>query len=242
MKKRLEDLSRQAYASGSYRFTGFLSPSDAAAVFETDGAGSAKLWGGAEGCERVMIRFGDPEELGYEVDFPISTLKISPVNPKFAEDLSHRDYLGTLMNLGIERDTIGDMVIRNGEAFIFVSEQIAVFICENVTCVKHTNVRCSCCAGESVEITPEFEEIKLILPSLRMDAMVSKLCNLSRNAASGMFAEGRVLVNGRVCPGVSTAVTEGDVIALRGYGKFIFDGTEGETKKGNLVVSVRKYI
>ena len=260
LKKRLADLSRRAYNSGSYSFTDFLSPSDAALAFETletrktntsgatgaahntDNIKNVKLWGGAEGCERVMVRFGDPYELGYETDFPIKVLKFSPVNPKFAEDLSHRDYLGTLMNLGIERDTIGDIIIQDGVAYIFVADRISDYICENVTCIRHTNIKCGVYDNADIKIQQNFEEVRLIIPSHRLDAMIARLFNLSRNTAATLFAENKVMINGQVCVSGKTSLSEGDVIAVRGHGKFLFTGKDGETRKGNMIVIVNKYV
>ncbi len=242
LKKRLADLSRRAYNSGSYSFTDFLSPSDAALAFDADVPNMIKLWGGAEGCERVMVRFGDPDELGYEPGFPIKVLKFTPVNPKFAEDLSHRDYLGTLMNSGIERDTIGDIVIQGGVAYIFVADRISDYIRENVTCIRHTNIKCEVYDNADIKIRQNLEEVRLIIPSHRLDAMIARLFNLSRNTAATLFAENKVMINGQVCVSGKTSLSEGDVIAVRGHGKFVFTGKDGETRKGNMIVIVNNYV
>ena len=102
-----------------------------------------QLGGGYQDAERVMLRFGGEELMGYEEEFPISCLKVSPVSAKFADVLTHRDYLGALMNLGIERDRLGDILIAGNEAFIFCTSSMADFITENLVKVKHTSVSCS---------------------------------------------------------------------------------------------------
>ena len=84
------------------------------------------LFGGAAGAERVMIRFGDEESLGYEQPFPIAIIKAEPVSPKFAEKLTHRDFLGAILNLGIERSTVGDIIVRESTAYFFVKEDICL--------------------------------------------------------------------------------------------------------------------
>ena len=84
-------------------------------------------YGGTNDCERVMLRFGDGELCGYDEEFPIVCIEISPVSEKFGEALTHRDYLGALMNLGIERSTFGDIVIKDKRAFLFCSEKMAPY-------------------------------------------------------------------------------------------------------------------
>lgn len=245
IKKRFEDLFRQSYTNNSFVFSRFLSPSDAAAAFEVAGEGSMKMWGGAEGCERVMVRFGNPAQLGYEVDFPISLLKISPLNPKYCEALTHRDYLGAFMSLGLERDTIGDIIVKEKTGYAFVCDNIADHICNNTDSIRNTTVVCVKCdgaVGTCVIPGPEFEESTLIVPSPRIDAVISKLYNLSRSEARSLFTAGMVLVNGRNCGNESLTPKEKDVFAVRGYGKFIFDGVGEKTKKGNVMVKVRRYV
>lgn len=251
LKKRFEDLLRQSYESNSYRFTQFLSAIDAAIAYEVADEESVKLWGGTEGAERVMIRFGDVRELGYEVDFPINVLKVSPLNPKFCEELSHRDYLGTLMNLGIERDTIGDIVVKGKEAYIFCAERIAAFIMENVDRIKHTTVRCTQCnlsqsgqtgEGEMIDAAPSLEARRLVISSVRIDTIIARIYSLSRSEARNLFTAGLVLRNGRSCGSESLEPKEGDVFSVRGYGKFVFREKFRETKKGNAVVSVEMYV
>ena len=144
-----------------------------------------------------MIRFGDPEELGYELPFPIVTLLISPVSPKFAERLSHRDFLGALMNLGIERSKLGDIVLRDGEAYLFAREEIAEYIKESLTRVRHTDVRVSLAEcipdGELYRTEPR----RIVLNGERVDAVIAKVYNLSRDEAQRLFAGRLVFINGK---------------------------------------------
>ena len=244
-KKRLEDLYRQSYTNNSYIFSRFLSSSDAAAAYEVADKDTVRLWGGAEGCERVMIRFGDAASLGYEVDFPISTLKIRPVNPKYCEELTHRDYLGVFMSLGVERDTIGDIVTKDKIAYAFVCDSIAGHLCKNIESIKKTTVICAKCDPENespISIEPEFDEKMIIVPSPRIDAVIAKLYNLSRSESRRLFTAGMVLVNGRSCGNESLVPKEKDIFAVRGYGKFIFEGVGEMTRKGNVMVMLRKYL
>lgn len=82
---------------------------------------TAMFSGGVDGCERQILRFGDEESLGYDAGFPICCIEIKPLIEKFADALTHRDYLGALMHLGIERSTLGDIMIRDKTAYLFLS-------------------------------------------------------------------------------------------------------------------------
>ena len=110
-----------------------------------------------------MIRFGSPEELGYEEDFPIVTLKIAPKSEKFADKLTHRDFLGALMSLGIEREVLGDIVIRDNVGYLFAKEDIAEYIKDSLTEIKHTAVRIN-----TADSLPEGELYRIaVLPAYR---------------------------------------------------------------------------
>ncbi len=244
LRKRFEELVRKAYNQSTYYFTDFLSMSDAAIVCDAVREVEYTLFGGADGCERVMARFGNPAQLGYEQEFPIAIIKIEPLLKKFADEFTHRDFLGALMNLGIERDVIGDILIREKTAYVFAAERIAQYIAENLDKVKHTNVKCTCMGTDEIKeaFTVNLREEEVIVPSERLDVILAKLYNMSRNQALDAFRERKVFVNGRLCENNSGSVNKGAVVALRGYGKFIYDGVKYETKKGKLSVSVRMYI
>ena len=132
VRKRLLELSEKSYKENRYVFTDFLNVSQLSAYFEMkrefEQSGSS-VFGGMDGCERCIVRFGSQELLGYEQDYPISILKISPVSRKYAENLNHRDFLGSIIGLGLEREKIGDIFVgrdekSKGEAFVFVVECI----------------------------------------------------------------------------------------------------------------------
>lgn len=247
LMKRFSELSEQSYQNNVFYFTDFLSASDAALVYrKTEGIRIVRdditLWGGAEGCERVMIRFGNEGEFGYSVPFPIQIIKVEPLMKKFADELNHRDFLGALMNLGIERDTIGDIVVKEKNAYVFVVERIADYIQENLSQVKHTSVKCSVLTTMPEEVRPELESVELIVASVRMDSILAKLYHLSRTQAMELFRKKLVLVNGRVYENNSGTPKENDVIAVRGYGKFIYRRIAYDTKKGKQAIVVERYV
>ena len=111
IKKRLIELHERAERSSYYTYTDFLGLMEQSLLVEALGFAKYKAFGGAVGAERVVVRFGNEEDIGYDEPFPISILKITPKSQKFADKLSHRDFLGSLMNLGIERRCLGDIAI-----------------------------------------------------------------------------------------------------------------------------------
>ncbi len=242
LQKRFSELAEQSYQNNTYYFTDFLSATDAALAYTVVEASEFSQWGGADGCERVLLRFGNPEEFGYEIPYPIQILKIEPLIKKFADELNHRDFLGALMNLGIERDTIGDIVVKDKAAYVFVVERIADYIRENLGQVKHTHVKSQVLEEMPEEVKPQLEPVELIVASTRLDTIVAKLYHLSRNQALDLFRKKLVLVNGRIYENNSGNPKDGDVVAVRGYGKFIFRNIQYDTKKGKQAILVERYV
>ena len=95
--------------------------------------------GGYHGAERQMIAFY-PTDLGFYWEYPICCLKIEPKAVKFSEALTHRDYLGTILGLGVERSVIGDILVKEHGAWVFCHNKIADFIMKNLCRVRHTTV------------------------------------------------------------------------------------------------------
>lgn len=244
-KKRLGELADKAYNNSQYLFTGFLSASELDIYYQMERELAyvpVTVFGGTADCERVMLRFGSRELCGYEEDFPIACIEIAPLIEKFGEELGHRDYLGALMNLGIERSTLGDIVILGKHAFLFCTEKMASYIMENLDKVRHTNVRCSI-AGKIPESTVTRLEQKTVqVSALRIDSVIAKIYNLSRSESIELFRAKRVFVNGRMNENNSGQLKPQDKVSVRGFGRFMFLGVSGETRKGKLNVDAEIYI
>ncbi len=179
------------------------------------------------------------EEAGGEV---LKMLRVQPVNRRFAEELSHRDFLGALMNLGIERNRIGDILVSETETCIFVLSSLSGIIAEELTRVKHTSVHCSLLPPGECDIKPRFQELGGSVASCRLDALLAMVFSLSRGTAQTLIERELAAVNGSACLSAGHVLQPGDRISLRGYGKFIFDGEEKRTKKGRLFVHCRRFI
>lgn len=242
LQKRIKDLANRSYNNNVYTFTDFLSLADASVYYETERDirfVKSSVFGGDEDCERIMVRFGSEEQLGYEEAFPIQIIHIKPLAAKFSDDLSHRDILGALMNLGIERTVLGDIRLFGNEAYVFCTTGIADFICENLTRIKHTSV-----LAAVVEDMPQFTKQDAVekviqIQSERIDAVIAKVYNFSRSQCIPLFAQKKIFVNGRLCENNSLQLKAGDVITVRGNGRFTFEGVEGVSRKGKLNAKVK---
>ncbi len=234
---RLKELADRSYNTGQFTFTDFLGMADLSMFYKNEKDfifAHHTAFGGCEQAERKIIRFGDPDELGYSVDFPISALCIQPLSKKFSDDLNHRDFLGALMNLGIKRELLGDIFVKENEALLFCKESIADFISENLTRVKHTSVKVVQAQDTDAITAPKKEEKVIQVASGRIDAVIAKVYNLSRQDAMALFPAGLVYLNGMECTENAKALKAGDVIAVRGRGKFEYDRESGLSKKGKL--------
>ncbi len=244
LKNRLQDLAERAYAQNLFTFTGFLGLGEQDVFWQQESRlrhVGYTLDGGCESAERVVIRFGDGEALGYEVPFPIVCVHVIPLSVKFAEPLSHRDFLGALMNLGVDRSTLGDIKVGEKEAYLFCLDSIAGFLCENLTKVRHTHVKCEVADTCQVMVQEEPKMVTVQVQSLRVDAVLAKVCGLSREKSLDLFRAGKVFVGGRLCENNSRLLKPGETVNARGYGKFTLQEDVRETKKGKLSVEAAVY-
>lgn len=196
------------------------------------------LYGGYEGAERVVAGFGD--NVG-EQDFPIKCVEIKPVNKKFSDKLSHRDFLGSLMNLGIKRELLGDIIIFENCGYLFCLEKIADYITDNLSRVRHTTVEAFVVESPPIKAVEPKGEEEMVLASLRIDVAVCQVYNLSRNEGAKLFETGKIFVNSKQLESRSCQLKEGDTVSVRGYGRFQFLSVVRKTKKDRLVAEMRIY-
>ena len=246
LANRFCELAERSLRVGRFFFTDFLglAEQDILHAIETKFPHGTvvSLSGGAEGCERQAARFGDPEQIGYDEPFPIAILKIEPKNQKFADALTHRDFLGALMNLGVAREKLGDIVIRENCGYLFCAETIAPFLAEELRRVKRTDVLCA--QADAVPPGELFctKRVTVQAVSERIDALVAKVFSLSREEALGLFRRGLVFRNGREAKNNSALPSEGDVISVRGYGRMIYRGCASLSKKGKKNLLLDLYV
>lgn len=196
------------------------------------------LYGGYEGAERVVAGFGDNV---CEQDFPIRCVEIKPVNKKFADKLSHRDFLGGLMNLGIKRELLGDIIIFKNSAYLFCLDKISNYIKDNLSRVRHTTVEVNEVDAPPVKAVEPKGAEEMVIASLRVDVAVCQVYNLSRNECAKLFETDKVFINSRKLESRSYQLKEGDMVSVRGYGRFQFVSVVRKTKKDRLVAEMIIY-
>ena len=260
LEGRIDDLSKRAYNNDYITCTNFLSASDLAAfyrILKSRGISSKVnvlngssyvIYGGHEEADRNVICFlpgyTTPDEfISSEAAAGdiIKCIHVKPLNHKFADDLSHRDFLGALMNLGIEREMIGDILAEGSSAYIFVLSDMADTVARELTRVKHTSVICRVVSSSECDVQPKFTEISGSVASQRVDAVLSMVWHLSRGRSQEIIKAENVFINGQTVNDPGYNLKSGDRVTVRGHGKFIYEGMGTMTKKGRFYANVRVY-
>lgn len=241
-KKRFLDLANRSYYKQYATFSDFLALNEQAVFQEIEKElppVSFLMWGGNALSERKMICFSGEEPTKEE--FPIAVIKICAAHAKYAEKLTHRDYLGAVLNLGIDRCKIGDIMLVDEEAFLFVEQSMEEYIASSLEKVRHTKVVCEK-VGTDVTFKQKYKEISGTVQSVRLDAIISVAFKSSRSQLISMISSGRVFVNGSLITNNSFRLKEGDIVSVRGMGKFLYEKELDVTKKGKIRILLRKYV
>lgn len=240
------DLARRAYNNNRFYFTDFLSLADFSeleAERSSFGGAQYEAFGGYPEAERVIVRFGNPEELGYTEDFPVKCLRIGFANKKFAKECSHRDYLGSLMGLGLERKCFGDIICDSEGAYVFVHEKNASYVVDSLTSVGRNTVIITEVDGlPSEAVSSRTKEALIQVASLRVDGIAAHVYHLSRKDIIPYFFEKKVAVNGRIVENNDKQLSEGDLVSVRGYGKFKVSEICGLSKKGKQNIKIELFV
>jgi RNA-binding protein YlmH len=244
LQKRFAELARRAYSQQRYTYSEFLTPAEQDVLLRMTfdkNAAPFTLYGGYEAAERKIAQFGSEADCGYAEKPPINTISIIPLSQRFADVLTHRDFLGALMALGVRRSVLGDILLHENCGYLICIDSVSGFIIQEFTQVRHTSVKC--------EIKPEPPEIAVKKPDItsvnvaseRLDAVIAAVYKLSRGESQDLFRQGKVYVNSRLTEDTDYKLNEDSMISVRGFGRFSYEGVSKETKKGRLFVNVRIY-
>ena len=245
-EKRLMDLANQVRMKDIILYTNFLNLNELHIFHSNSQKFSFVKWkisGGYEVAERQIVAF-IPDAFsfyGEEIPFPISVLRIEPCNPHFSDSLTHRDYLGAVLNLGIDRSQIGDIVVDGTAAFLFCKTPVKELICQELRQVRRTMVRVEETNGNGIGVSIKREAIRGSVSSVRLDAVIAQVFPGSRSSLSAVIQSGKVFVNGKMTVSNGYHLKEGDIISVRGMGRFLYRGETGTTKKGRIVIELEKY-
>ncbi len=241
LRRRAAELAQRAYG-GCWTSTEFLSAAEQSLLMECQRSLPAPFTfeGGHPASERRIAMFGSEDLCGYVAEPPICCLCIAPKNAKFADKLEHRDFLGALLNLGIRREVLGDIFVREEGAYLFCLDSISQYIIDSLERVKHTAVVCRMVENAPETLRVETEELEFNVPSERIDAVICAVYKLSRTQCQQLFDAQRVFVNSRMTEHSSRPLKEGDVVSVRRCGRFTYLGARRETKKGRMYVAVER--
>ena len=242
--KRIRELANLSYQRDIVTFSDFLNLNEQNMVNSLKQQFPQVImenFGGYENAERQMVAF-HPDALAFTWEYPIDCLKIEPKAIKFSESLTHRDYLGVLLNLGIERSVIGDIVVQEKAAWFFCQNKMTDFFLDNLCRVRHTNILITKVDDPDELPRPKLEAINGTCASVRLDSLISLAFKASRSSMVSYIEGGQVFVNGKLITSNGYEPKEGDIISVRGKGRFIFDGMSHQTKKGRCGVRILRYI
>lgn len=234
--RHIKDLAVLGEKTRTPRFSGFLTERQqqlAEAAANSEGVGCG-FWGGYD--EAVRKIFSAPAEADND-SFPLEAVTFFF---REKDTLTHRDFLGALMSLGLKRDQIGDIAVTEGGAVVFATLNAAAVILAETEKVGRVGVRSE--RGIKIRLPrQEFEEISAVIASQRLDVLTAAVCNISRDKAASLIKSGGVAVAGAEVKSPSRNVGEGESFSVKGYGKFIFTGLGAETKKGKNHAIIKKF-
>ena len=222
--------------------TGFLSPAEQELVRRLMGALDVRegwlLWGGYDTAQRRQTHFLPDWQT--EPDFEaVAALRATFYEPN---SLTHRDVLGSLMGLGVTRESVGDILVAEQSVDVLVTEPVRRFLLDSWDSAGRVRLKVQPIGPTELQV-PE-EKVKLLrdtVSSLRLDAVCSTGFRMARGKAAALIESGRVQLNWRECTKPDRTVSEGDTVSARGFGKFELTEVGALTKKGRIPITVQCY-
>lgn len=196
-----------------------------------------EFYGGYDGAERMRAIL-----YSYDIDKPeIEEYEIAVINIKLSSnkrEVNHRHVLGTLMSLGIKRETIGDIVVNGLEVTVFVVKEMVNFILNNIYEINQISCELQEISINEINIVEQSDERLINVPSLRLDAVIAKVINASRNRAVEVINKGLIQVNHIECLNTSYFLKINDLLSIRHFGRVEIMEIVNTTKKERLVVRI----
>ena len=241
------DRAGQAQSRNIPAATDFLSPQQQALALDLlrlagiPETGYMSL-GGYEGAERNILLFL-PDWLEAADAGSQSPIRCLRASFREEEKLSHRDFLGSLMGMGIVREKVGDILVGPAGADIMVLDTVAEFLLQSWNSAGRARLAVTAIEPWEVRV-PEVkcQEVRDTVSSLRLDAVASTGFRMARGKAAELITSGRVQVNWRECTKPDKLLTAGDTVSARGFGKFELTEVGGVTKKGRTAIVLKRYV
>ncbi len=239
LSARVEDMVTQCIKNDTPQYFGFLSEEEAAfaARLSKKAACRMEFFGGYEGARRVML--GCLPDWCEAPAFPIAAATFTY---RKEDKLAHRDFLGAILSYGLQRSTIGDILVEDGRAVVFMTAEVEEYVLTQVDKVGKFGV-----VGTQGFVSPLpkgnlFMSLTATVESLRLDCVLAAICGFSRSSAQESVKQGMAFVNGASNIKCTRTVREGDILSVRGLGKFLIGDVDGRTKKNKVIVHYKKYL
>lgn len=226
--------------------TGFLSPQERTAVealLNACGHPRHLFFGGFPQAERTVCFFlpdwQEEENVLEGEDCPVRALRASFTGG----GLTHRDFLGAILGLGLDREKVGDLLVGQGVCDILVFREIAPYLRQNLTEAGRAKLKVA--EIDLSEIAPPEKQVKVIhdtVSSPRLDAVMAAGFAIGRSKAAGLISTGKVELNHRPCVKPDRTVNEGDTLTCRGLGKCVLKEVNGLSKKGRTILVLERYL
>lgn len=238
--RHIADLVKAVRASGKPRFSGFCSDREqvlATAALSGQAWEGYRFWGGFAEAERKVL--GIYDESIDDTAFDVCALRAEAAD---GAGLTHRDYLGAVLSLGVKRASVGDILVQPAGATLFVQRAAALLLTQELRTVGRCTVRVQdAVPSEDTLVLPTRTEHTATLASPRLDALLAVMLHKGRAAAATHIKRGDVMVNHIAVSSAHYEVCEGDIITVRGAGKFQLTAFGGKSKKDRVFVTYLQY-
>jgi len=195
-------------------------------------------YGVYEDCERKMVAFYTEDK---PETFPIDLLKIT--NKSKFKSLAHKDYLGSIMALGIKREMYGDFIVEDDHCYVPVVSEVTSYIMNNLTHLGNCPCKIDILDQDICNVPKlKFDTRTIIITSLRLDNVIPGICNITRGNGNTLISNGSVMINHIECMKKDKLIKPNDIVTIRGYGKYKVSDIVGETQKNRLKIAIKKYI
>lgn len=243
LANKILDIAEYCKKNFTYKATSFLDPMQQKLVedlLDCERNIGYQFEGGIQNSERKLcIVYQEDIDLE-QVEAMYEILEISWYN-KDTKKPTHRDFLGSLMGIGIKRETIGDILLQEEMAYVVCTKEISDYILYNLDRVGSLPVKLK--IAENINIIEENGKLlNITVASLRLDSIISVGFRISRSKAAEYIKSGKVRINWEEKELVSKTIKQGDVISIRGKGRIILDEVTGSTKKDRTKITIRKFV
>lgn len=191
-------------------------------------------------CYNIYYPYKDSEKIILYINEP-PKIKLIEIIAK--EKLKHREIMGTLYNLSIEPEMFGDIIISDGRYYVFIISNIYNSLIKEISSISGKKVKLlNIPIEQAKEFSRKYEKIEIIVSSLRIDAVVSKIINKSRNVTKEKFNNNEIILNYEICTKQTHILKKGDIFSIRKYGKYTCETAIPKKNKNRYILTINKYI